>query len=122
MPEQAKKSFLKGAVLGAIGGAISGILLAPKSGKQTREDIKKLAEDLGDKAEEVYLNAQKKLKTKIENIKKAGEQIDEEKYKELVSEVIRNLRTNQEITEKSGEKLGILLRNDWELVKKQLSK
>ncbi len=122
MPEQAKKSFLKGAVLGAIGGAISGILLAPKSGKQTREDIKKLAEDLGDKAEEVYLNAQKELKTKIENIKKAGEQIDEEKYKVLVSEVVRNLRTNQEITEKSAEKLGILLRNDWELVKKQLSK
>ena len=122
MPEQAKKSFLKGAVLGAIGGAISGILLAPKSGKQTREDIKKLAEDLGDKAEEVYSNAQKELKTKIENIKKAGEQIDEEKYKVLVSEVVRNLRTNQEITEKSAEKLGILLRNDWELVKKQLSK
>ena len=106
MPEQAKKSFLKGAVLGAIVGAISGILLAPKSGKQTREDIKKLAEDLGDKAEEVYLNAQKELKTKIENIKKAGEQIDEEKYKVLVSEVVRNLRTNQEITEKSAEKLG----------------
>ncbi|HOV29557.1 MAG TPA: YtxH domain-containing protein [Candidatus Dojkabacteria bacterium] len=122
MPEQAKKSFLKGAIFGAIGGAISGILLAPKSGKQTREDIKKLAEDLGDRAEEVYLNAQKELKAKIENIKQAGQLIDEAKYKELVSEVVRDLRSNQEVTEKTGEKLGMLLKNDWEMVKKQLSK
>ena len=31
--------FFLGAALGAIGGAIAGILTAPKSGKETRKDI-----------------------------------------------------------------------------------
>ncbi|MBO4854800.1 YtxH domain-containing protein [Candidatus Saccharibacteria bacterium] len=32
--------FFLGAVCGAIAGAIAGVVLAPKSGKETREDIK----------------------------------------------------------------------------------
>ena len=33
-------------VVGAIGGAIAGVLLAPKSGKETREDLKRVAEKM----------------------------------------------------------------------------
>jgi len=33
--------FIKGAVIGAVAGFAAGILLAPKSGKETRSDIKK---------------------------------------------------------------------------------
>ena len=35
------RGFFVGAALGAIGGAIAGLLTAPKSGKATRTDIKR---------------------------------------------------------------------------------
>ena len=37
---QMRKNFWKGTLMGALIGAAAGILLAPKSGKETREDIK----------------------------------------------------------------------------------
>ncbi|MBH1980906.1 YtxH domain-containing protein, partial [Candidatus Saccharibacteria bacterium] len=39
-----------GAVIGAVSGIVAGILTAPKSGKETREDIKRKAEELKDQA------------------------------------------------------------------------
>ncbi len=39
-----KASFVKGTIFGAIVGMIAGVLLAPKSGKETREDIKRKAQ------------------------------------------------------------------------------
>ncbi|MGL5917558.1 MAG: YtxH domain-containing protein [Culicoidibacterales bacterium] len=41
-----KKKFLVGAFLGAAAGALAGVLLAPKSGKETREDLAEKAEEL----------------------------------------------------------------------------
>ena len=35
-----RRSFLKGTIIGALVGAAAGVLLAPKSGKETRKDIK----------------------------------------------------------------------------------
>jgi len=46
-------SVLAGIGLGAIIGAAAGLLFAPKAGTETREDIKKAAEDLRDRAEGV---------------------------------------------------------------------
>lgn len=122
MAETNTKSFVKGAAVGALVGSVAALLLAPKSGKETREDIKKLALDLGDKAEAIYLKAKKLLVKKIENIKRAGESIDETKYKDLVGEVVQNLKENKEIADKSATKLGQLLRSDWERVKKEIAK
>ncbi len=116
------KSFAKGAIFGVISGALAGILLAPKSGKETREDIKKLSVELQDKAEEIYTNAKKQLATKVENVKKAGKSIDETKYKELIAEVVDDFKTNQKITQQTAVKLGEILRKDWEKVKKQIAK
>mgnify|MGYP003400089687 FL=1 len=40
MDKQEKKGLALGAVFGAIAGVVAGILFAPKSGKETRKDIK----------------------------------------------------------------------------------
>lgn len=50
-----------GIVLGAIGGVVAGILTAPKSGKETREDIKKKAIEAKGSAERKLKEAHKEL-------------------------------------------------------------
>lgn len=68
------KKWALGAILAAIGGYVTGILTAPKSGKETRQDIK-------DEAVKLKVEAEKKLKelhTELDNVigeghKKAGE-------------------------------------------------
>ena len=46
--------FIKGFLVGGLIGAVLGILYAPRSGKETREDIARKAEDLMTKAMEEY--------------------------------------------------------------------
>ena len=58
-----------GLTLGAIFGAIAGLLFAPKSGKETREDIKKFAQDTKEKGEELFEGAKKEVAVKLENLK-----------------------------------------------------
>ncbi len=40
-----KKDFATGIVAGAVLGALAGVLLAPKSGKETRDDVKRFVDD-----------------------------------------------------------------------------
>ena len=49
--------FLKGLFVGGLIGVVIGVLYAPKSGKETREDIARKAEELMDKAKEEYEQA-----------------------------------------------------------------
>lgn len=44
------KKFPFGALIGAVAGLIAGVLTAPKSGKETRQDIMDKAEELKSKA------------------------------------------------------------------------
>jgi gas vesicle protein len=62
MPKQ-KKSNLGGLVVGSVIGAAAGILLAPKSGKETREDIKNKAEEIRDKGQEALDTAKEKVES-----------------------------------------------------------
>ncbi|QQS64774.1 YtxH domain-containing protein [Candidatus Saccharibacteria bacterium] len=63
-----------GAVLGVVGGFVAGLLFAPKSGKETRADIKQAAEKLIDKvqkeAEDIFAQA-KKVESTLEEKAKA---------------------------------------------------
>jgi gas vesicle protein len=120
--QNSTESFFKGLIVGAIGGAVAGILLAPKSGEETREDIKKLAVDLKDKAEDVYSKARKEVDKKIAQIKRAGEKLDEGKYKALVSEVVEEFKQDAEVTSSVAKRLGEQLRADWGMVKKEVGK
>lgn len=55
MSKNTAKKFAVGTVIAAVAGYLAGILTAPKSGKETRSDIK-------EKATETYTAAEKELK------------------------------------------------------------
>ena len=59
--------FVKGLLIGGVIGAIIGILYAPKSGKETREDIAKKADELLTKAKKEYEQAVEKSKYAYES-------------------------------------------------------
>jgi len=121
MSNNSAESFIKGFLLGIVGGGIAGILLAPKSGAETREDIKKLAIDLKEKATDLYVEARKEIDKKIAQVKKAGGKINEDTYKSLVSEVVEEFKQDAEVTSSVAKKLGEQLKADWSMIKKELS-
>jgi gas vesicle protein len=61
-----KGKVAKGFFLGAIGGAIAGLLFAPKSGKETRDDIKKGAR----KVEQTGRKAVKEARQGVREVEK----------------------------------------------------
>ena len=95
--------FISGLVFGGLIGAVIGILYAPKSGKETRKDIGKKADQLLTKAREEYESAIEKSreayeetvqrlksmeKTALEKAEEVGEKVDEltERGKESIHE------------------------------------
>lgn len=69
-----------GVVVGAVAGVIAGLLTAPKSGKETRADLKKKADELKQQAvnrtDEVKEYAREKsadLRDKADDLKERGE-------------------------------------------------
>ena len=110
-----------GVAIGALAGAAAGVLLAPKSGKETREDIKKFAKDTKEKGLELFEQAKAEVNKKIANVKKAGKKIDAEEYKKIVAEIVETFKGNGKLTEKAAKKLGEQLKSDWDNVKKQIT-
>ena len=72
----------------------------------TREDIKKLAKDFGEKATDYYNKAKKEVEKKIAQLKAAGEKIDEGKYKALVEQVIAEIKQDGQVTGEIAKKMG----------------
>jgi len=60
-----KGKFALGALLGALAGAAAGILLAPKSGKETRKDLAKKAKELSKKGKDFVAKEAEAVKDKI---------------------------------------------------------
>ena len=74
------KKWALGAILAAIGGYITGILTAPKSGKETRQDIKDEAVKLKSEAEKKLKQLHTELDKLIAEVKdKAGGAADDAK-------------------------------------------
>lgn len=109
--------FFKGLLFGAVIGAAAGVLLAPKSGAQTRADIKKLALDVSDRAQDMYFNARKQVEKKVKEVKAAGKKIDFEAYKKLVLEVVDEIKNDTDVTSETAKKIGLKLTQDWTDIK-----
>lgn len=67
--------FALGAVIGIVAGAIAGILTAPKSGKETRADIKAKANELKSQADYKADAAKNKAGEMAEDVKAKAEDL-----------------------------------------------
>lgn len=75
---------------GVVAGVVAGILLAPKSGKETREDLSKLAE---------------KMKNDVtEQVRKMTD-VTREKYQEIVEAVTSKYEKAKDITQEEAQDL-----------------
>ncbi len=135
------KIFLTG-LFGTLVGAIGGLLLAPQSGKKTRENIRKMllklnkevetgVKDTKEKVVEVFgnaseeaLNKYKEIKSavmnKVAEVKTAGKEIDKEKYSMIVEDVVIDFKEDLKATKDGAKKLVLQLKKDWEKIKKAL--
>ena len=114
------RSFFSGLIFGITTGVVAGILLAPKSGEETREDLKKLAEDIGEKATHEYNNVKAEVKKRVITLKAAGKTIDIDVYKKLVNEVVNEFKKDGSVTSDVAKQLGTQLSGDWNTVKASL--
>ena len=62
-------SFITGFVLGGIVGAVVGIMLAPKSGAETRADLLEQSEALRARAEELAANVRERVGPTVETVR-----------------------------------------------------
>ena len=136
------KLFVAG-VIGALAGAIGGLLLAPQSGKKTRQEIIDLANELAlkvkTKADDTkaqvidiygkyteegkakYLAIKDAVVAKVAAVKTAGEAIDKEKYDKVVEGVVAEFKGDLVGTKNGSAKLIGYLKKDWEKIKKALA-
>jgi len=137
-----RSAFLAG-VIGALAGAVGGLLLAPKSGKETRDDVVILANEIAKKiktrADETkervkavfgkyteegkakYNEINSALVAKVAQVKKTTSEIDKEKYATVVDEVVDEFKSDLTATKESTKKLKRYLKSDWLKIKKILA-
>lgn len=112
--------FFKGLLFGTVVGVTAGLLLAPKSGEETRANIRRLAHETGDRAENYYLKARKEIIKKVEDIKDAGQNVDLEGYKKLVLKVVDEVKKDGEVTADIAKEIGMKLNDDWRDIKRTI--
>ena len=67
--------FLAGFAIGAAIGAVAGVLLAPKSGEETREHLGKMATELADKTDATVQDIKRKADTLISDAQEKSAEI-----------------------------------------------
>ncbi len=88
-----KKSGLGKFLVGAGIGVGLGMLFAPKSGKETREELKKKMDDLVAKAKKLDAeDVKKKIEKKIEEIKNDLKELDKETVAEAIKDGARKIK------------------------------
>ncbi len=75
------KDTVIGAALGLTVGAVAGVLLTPKSGKETREELVNAARELPGKAREAMEKAKGQVKDTKEKLRESKEKLQEAENK-----------------------------------------
>lgn len=100
--------LLKGLIIGGLIGAAFGILYAPKSGKETREDIAHTTEELLNKAKEEYEKAVVKSQLVYESAVKSLHELElsaKEKVEEVESKVAEFAQQSAETVQDNKNRL-----------------
>ena len=100
-----KKTFIEGIAVGAVAGAIAALLLAPKSGQETRDKIK----------EELM-----EIKDKIVKQLETMEDFTQEKYEEVVKAVIAEYKAAKKVTADEAKELEADLRDGYETIRQTI--
>lgn len=101
------KKLAAGILAGAIAGLIGGILVAPKKGKETREELKKRIEK------------NKFAKEVAKRLEKVGE-VSKEKYNQIVDEVSDIYRRAKRVKDEDLKEIANDLKNHWPEIAKKL--
>ena len=118
-----KKSKL-GALVAGIGiGAAAGMLLAPKSGEETRKDIKNKAKQIGKKVKDIDLNQVKEdLVKEFDKFKNEMKDMDKDKAMKLAKEQGTKLLAKcEDLITMAKEKSAPMIEKTGKDIKKKLS-
>jgi len=137
-----KGSFFLAGIIGALAGAVGGLLLAPQSGKKTRREITTIAQNIANQfkttaldskkrveevfgevteaASEKYQKIQTALTAKVAAVKQAGKDMDKDRYSSIVDQVIADFKADFIATKDGATKMANQLKKDWQKVKKAL--
>ncbi len=97
--KNATRKFAIGTILAAIGGYIAGILTAPKSGKQTRADIKDAAASAMAETEKQLKKLHTELAELIDTVKERGAKLEGKARSEFDEIVEKSKATKQKVRE-----------------------
>ncbi|MGD0280462.1 MAG: YtxH domain-containing protein [Smithella sp.] len=122
---EGNSDLLKGFFVGGLIGMALGILFAPKSGKETREDITRKADELLAKAKEEYGKVTEKTKTahdeSVNNLKDL-ETSEEEKTMEAESKVSEFAHQGAEVIKRNKNRLKMAIDAGLEAYREENSK
>lgn len=106
MSKETKKSGAGKFILGALVGAGLGVLFAPKSGSETRKELKEKMIELKNKAKEIDMDDVKEnISNKIEEIKVELSDLDKEKVVKIAKEKGNDIKNKcGELVEYAKEK------------------
>lgn len=99
------KGIAIGAGVGILAGVIAGVLFAPKSGEDTRADIKNYLVEMKDKI--------------AEELAKAGD-VTKEAYNAIVSKIVKVYELEKKITAEDAKSIQEKLDANYEAVKKAI--
>lgn len=71
-------SVLAGLLIGTLAGAVTMLLLAPKSGKETREQIKEKGIELGDQTTKFVEDTMSQIKSNLDEFTSSGREMMQE--------------------------------------------
>jgi len=143
MSSKRSGNMIMAGIIGAIAGAVGGLLFAPRSGKETRDEILKLAqniskqiktnaEDTETRVKQVFGEVTKStmdkyqlirstIVSKVAAVKMAGNDIDRTNYTRIVDLVISEFKDDLAVTKLGASRMAEQMKKDWEKVKKALT-
>lgn len=137
-----KTKFGLGLLIGAAGATAAGLFLTSKKGKQLKKDTEKKLKELKKKlnetevekkakkifgkatkeTKELYVKASSALLEKMADLKKRAGRVDANRYKNLVSDVLEDLKKSGSHSAKTLKLFGENLAADWQLFTKDTTK